>query len=109
MIVGVGCDIVKISRFKEKEVLISRILTKHELDQCKSYSAKRRLEYVAGRFAAKEAVCKSLPVLANLSDIEILNDTSGRPVCTIQGYTIYLSISHEKEYAIAYATCMEAV
>ncbi len=40
-----------------------------------------------------------------VKDIEILNDENGKPYCTLEGYKIHISISHETEYSCAYALC----
>ena len=64
-----------------------------------------RREFLAGRFSAKEAVVKALDVPKLVKDIEILNDENGKPYCTLEGYKIHISISHETEYSCAYALC----
>lgn len=107
MIHGIGCDIVQINRLKEKQnEFANKILTKCERELYDTYTQKRQLEFLAGRFAAKEAIFKAMhnPSLT-LSMIEILHDELGCPICNIEGYQIHISISHEKEYAIAYAIC----
>ena len=68
-------------------------------------SEKRKIEFLAGRFSAKEAVVKALDVPKLVKDIEILNDENGKPYCTLEGYKIHISISHETEYSCAYALC----
>lgn len=106
MIVGIGCDIVQISRLQaHPNVLAKRILTMREYQKYEAYQEQRRLEYLAGRFAAKEAVVKAIDQKMLLSEIEILNDDMGKLVCEIQGYCIHISIAHEIEYAIAYVIC----
>lgn len=106
MILGVGCDITAIQRFEKNcDELAIRILTKKEQEYYFRYPAQRRKEFLAGRFAAKEAVIKALDQKRLLSEIEILSDAMGKPVCSIMGYRIHLSISHEKEYAMAYVIC----
>lgn len=110
MIVGIGVDIVSVKRIEkacEKEAFINRILTPEE---------KFKDPYhFAGIWAAKEAVSKALGVgIGSLSfqDISIINDKFGKPeiklsftgqefLCKIGGENIFVSISHEKEYAIA--------
>ena len=106
MIVGVGCDIVEIQRLsKHQEKLASRILTKNEYRLYQQYDVNRQLEFLAGRFAAKEAIIKALDQPKLLSDIEVLNNDGGKPQCQLGNYTIHVSISHEKQYAMAYAIC----
>lgn len=104
MIVGVGCDIAKISRFENKDdAFIHRILTDAEFKQYQTYKKQRRLEYLAGRFAAKEALIKAMDRPCGLMDFTILYDDKNKPTVHIKGYSVFLSIAHEHEYAIAYA------
>ena len=114
----VGIDIIEIDRIKraaERAAFWDRILTENEKECCRLKGNK--IAFLAGRFAAKEAVMKSLGVgLSELSfkDIEILNDQSGKPGLTINQALfekmqligleeIALSISHSRDYAIAIA------
>lgn len=106
MIVGIGCDIVEISRLRvHQDMLATKILTKKEYKQYSLYQKDRQIEFLAGRFAAKEAIIKALNEPKLLSDIEVLNNECGKPFCMTENYTIHISISHEKNYAIAYALC----
>lgn len=106
MIIGIGTDIVEIKRLKEKkDVLSKRILSEKEYAQYVTYEGVRQEEYLAGRFAAKEAVFKAIDKDLVISQIEILNDEKGKPICHIDGYTIHVSIAHEKEYATSYVIC----
>ena len=109
MICGVGCDIVEIQRFiKNQEQIANRILSEQELIQYFNIPEKRRLEYLAGRFAAKEAIFKSLPKEYPFNTL-VIEEKNKKLFCKVEAYFIYLSISHEKEYAIAYATCIEVL
>jgi holo-[acyl-carrier protein] synthase len=124
MIRGVGMDLLEIGRMKKiltgkaAERFLERILTSAEREL--AYPRKGRLsEFIAGRFAAKEAVVKALGCgigqIMGFQDIEILPDRLGKPVCSISpealqrlGYandsiTIHLSISHTESMAAAYA------
>jgi holo-[acyl-carrier protein] synthase len=60
MIAGIGTDLIELNRV-EKVIsrLAKRILTPDE-QVALPESPVRRLEYVAGRFAAKEAVSKAM-------------------------------------------------
>src|SRR5881397_1714027 len=73
---------------------------------------------LAGRFAVKEAILKALgtgwSAGVRWSDIQVLNDSAGRPVATVHGRVgalvreagvtgIHVSLSHDAEYAIAEA------
>lgn len=120
MIKGIGTDIIEIERVKQgmlrTEGFVKKLFAEEEqiLLQACDYAQ----ETVAGRFAAKEAVSKALGTGFRgfgFSDIVIVKDSLGRPFVKlyggarkrledIGGKTIHLSISHCKEYAVAYAT-----
>ena len=62
MLLGVGCDIVEIARIKramEKESFL-RVLSEQERKLFDRIPKERRAEWLAGRFAAKEAVIKAV-------------------------------------------------
>ncbi len=104
MIKGVGIDIVKISRIESilknnEKHFLKRVFTDKEISYAKGFL--NRSERLAGRFAAKEAIIKATGKKIPMNEIEILNDEKGMPYSNISGIT--LSISHEKEYAIAIA------
>jgi holo-[acyl-carrier protein] synthase len=104
VITGIGCDIVAIARFrKDAEKLAQRILTQDEAKLYAQLSETRKPEWLAGRFAAKEAIAKALGQDKVITQISVLSTDEGKPICAIEGYSILVSISHEKEYAIAYA------
>lgn len=97
---NIGCDIVENKRLANKnDSFIDKILTNNE----KTLYAKEGLLFLAGRFAAKEAIMKCLDNTKDLSftDIEVLRGSDGAPSCNIDN--IKVSISHEKDYTIAYA------
>lgn len=118
MILGIGTDIIEINRVAKADIdkLSKRILTPNEREFLIKHK-KNKLESLAGRFAAKEAVVKALGIgigaRCSFLDIEILNDASGIPkvflskrvLSRFQGALIvHLSISHSDNYAIATAT-----
>lgn len=107
MIEGIGCDIVKISRLTNKQDdLAKRILTDHEYSEYIALQKSRKLAFLAGRFAAKEAIFKAInDDSVCISSIEIRNETNGKPFCHMPNKTVHISISHEDEFAIAYAMC----
>lgn len=112
MIKGIGIDIIELDRIegslKKKGRIVERILTKEERE-CffKLRSERRRIEFLAGRFAAKEAFAKATGRgIGRLSfqDITVLPSHNGAPVIRVKGYEeekIWLSISHSKKYAVA--------
>lgn len=121
MIIGTGIDLIELKRVKRllqrQDRLVFRILTDAERDRMPE-SLSRKAEYVAGRFAAKEALAKAMGcgIGGRLSwtDMEVLNDESGKPYVLVNPETysrldlhediiIHLSLTHGKEYALAQA------
>ena len=106
MIAGIGCDIVHVDRIKKQnDAFYKRVLTEKEQELYLGFSEVRKLEFLAGRFAAKEAIYKACNDTKVISNIEVLNDEFGRPYCDIAGFKIHISISHDGDYAMAYAIC----
>ena len=107
MILGIGCDIVEIKRMEVALQMdhVKGIFTPNDQACCEEMPVVRQAEWVAGRFAAKEAIYKAIHAIhaCTLCDIEILSDDDGAPYCTMEEYAIQVSIAHEKAYAIAYA------
>jgi holo-[acyl-carrier protein] synthase len=108
MIKGIGIDIVEIERLLKIEHLerfIDRVLAHPEQDIYYSFqNHARRYQFLAGRFAAKEAYSKAIGTgigELRFTDIVILNDTQGKPYINIEDKTIHLSISHSDQYAVA--------
>ena len=93
----IGCDVTKISRFIDKsERFVNKILTPHELTEYKIRNNKA--EYLASRWSAKEAVFKA----TGIKNPSVLNDESGKPYI-VDHPKIFITISHEREYAFAVA------
>ena len=113
MIVGIGVDIVEIERIevamKKQPRFLERILAAEErLAYQEIANDQRKLEWLSGRFAAKEALSKALGtgigVALSFQDISILNAESGIPEIKCDKLTntkAHVSISHERKYAIA--------
>lgn len=111
MIIGVGCDIVKISRIEKLikesgERFLNKIFTALEIELA---PRNNQYNYFAKRFAAKEAVVKALGTGFGeiaFHDIEITNNDLGKPIVNFNSlkgsYNIHLSLSDEEEYAVAY-------
>lgn len=114
MIEGIGVDIVSIKRIKKLYEkfgvkFLNKIFTEKEIE----YSLKHAnpYPYLAARFAVKEAVIKALkkPEALKLKDIELINNPDGSPTVLLKGdkkEEIFVSISHEKKYAIAFVTIL---
>jgi len=120
-IVGNGVDIIENIRIKnsiKNKNFISRIFTINEIK--KSQKLNNKINYFAKRFAAKEAFVKALGegFRHNISfnDIDITNDNKGKPIIKVSNniekfikkkfkikkFRIFLSLSDEKKYSIAY-------
>tara|TARA_B100001029_G_C14871481_1_gene344782 strand:+ start:24 stop:413 length:390 start_codon:yes stop_codon:yes gene_type:complete len=120
-IVGNGVDIIENRRIKKSlkiKGFINRVFTQKEINKSKKLNNK--VNFLAKRFAAKEAFVKALGEgfrnNVNFNDIEILNDKKGRPLINISKnikkllkkkfklnkYKIFLSLSDERKYSIAY-------
>ena len=110
---AIGIDIVEFNQIKPKlnERFIKRILSKNELIKYYSIShEQRKLEYISGRFAVKEAytkIYKKFDTPLNFIDVEVLNDEFGAPYL-ISKYNpndkILVSISHSANYVVAICT-----
>lgn len=111
MIKGIGVDILEIKRIEkylDTDQFINKILTTAEISQFKSLNKKQK-EYLAGRYAAKEAYSKACGTgIGKLAfkDIEILNNELGQPYLT-NDPKAHVSISHEKDYVVAFVVIGE--
>ncbi|WP_066369977.1 holo-ACP synthase [Neobacillus fumarioli] len=109
MITGIGIDIIELARIEElldrQGKFADRVLTVLEKERFEQLSARRRVEFLAGRFAAKEAFAKAVGtgIGKELSflDIEIKTDHMGKPFFSKPVTKAHLSISHSRDYAIA--------
>ena len=120
-IIGNGVDIVENARIENSlkiKGFINRIFTKNEIN--KSKRLKNKTSYYAKRFAAKEAFVKALGIgfrnNINFIDIDVSNNKKGKPYINVSSkinnfiknklklnkYKIYLSLSDEKKYSIAF-------
>lgn len=113
MIKGIGTDIVKVSRMNTD--IAKRILSKSELDIYQGFSSdQRKSEFLAGRFAIKEAISKALSHIdfaLSFNELEIKNNEFGQPylVCDkLKNDRFSLSISHESDYAIGFCIIEDA-
>jgi len=111
LIAGIGLDIVELDRIAKlddhSEKFRLRILTVEELKIFDKLTNHRRVEFLAGRFAAKEAYAKAngtgIGVACNFTDIEVLPEPSGKPVLYFKKRLVsgFVSITHTKTVAAA--------
>ena len=120
-IIGNGVDIINNNRINKSMKIkgfINRIFTKDEIN--KGNKIKNKINYYAKRFAAKEAFVKAIGTGfrsdINFIDIEIKNKKNGKPYISLSNklknylkkkfkldkYKIFLSLSDEKNYSIAF-------
>ncbi|MFN6518441.1 MAG: holo-ACP synthase [Nostoc sp. CreGUA01] len=123
--VKTGIDIISIAEIKDLvDAPIGIWLTEREWrDTLALGNENHRLQRLAGKFACKEAILKVLAAGISeieLIDIEILHDISGKPIVflhetalqfwqEISGSNLDVSISHDKDFAmaIAIAICLK--
>jgi holo-[acyl-carrier protein] synthase len=123
-IVGIGTDIVeclRIGRMIEQhgELFLTRVYTEREIRHC--HSRKRAIEHFAGFWCAKEAVLKSLGLMARRSmcwsEVEIRVEPTGASRVYLCGAAkdlaqslrvsqVHLSIGHCRAYATGYAVAV---
>jgi len=120
MIYGIGTDIVQVSRFEESLAkhgsrFAERILAESEYEIFCSHA--QPAHFLAKRYAAKEAAAKAFGTGfrdgLSLRHIIIANEDNGKPVLRFAAAaqelidrhhirSSYLSISDEKDYAVAF-------
>ncbi|MHC5082834.1 MAG: holo-ACP synthase [Planctomycetota bacterium] len=126
-IIAHGIDLVDFNRIeqmleKHDERFLKRVFTERECADADN--VKNRVEKLAGRFAAKEAVMKLIGTgwrdgIA-WTDIEVVNNKLGQPIVTIGGKVkefadqqgveqITLSITHTSNFAMASAVALAEV
>ena len=126
--VGIGVDIVQNKRIKlfiKNKKFLNRIFGKNEI--LLSQKIKNRINYFSKRFAAKESLAKAIGTgfreKLNFKDIQIINDKLGKPnylVNTkiknlikkkkkIKNFNLFLSISDEKDYSIAFTIIQKSL
>lgn len=110
MIAGLGIDLAEIDRFEKAQSKNShfaeKILTAKEYELFKRYTGRRALEFLAGRFAVKEAFSKAYGTgigQVQLQAIETLNDAKGKPYIKQNLFegTVHVSLSHTTTLVMA--------
>ena len=105
---GIGVDIVEHTRIRNIRYLerfAELVLSKRERAELAERHDK--IEFIASRFAAKEAVIKAFPAAITSSDFEIRKDgvkpyahffDARHRICQV-----HVSLSHSSDYAAGYA------
>ena len=120
-IFGVGVDLIDNNRIKlsiKNKSFLTRTFSSDEIKN--SNKVKNKSNYFAKKFAAKESLDKAIGTgfrnNINFKDIQILNDFNGKHYYhktkkindiihqkfKIKKYNLFLSISDEKDYSIAF-------
>ncbi|MBF0788300.1 MULTISPECIES: holo-ACP synthase [unclassified Streptococcus] len=110
MIIGHGIDLQEIAAveaaMKKHDRFARKVLTENEFVRFEQLKNRRQLEYLAGRWSAKEAFAKALGTgigKLGFQDIEILTDDKGAPYIAkspVQA-KVWLSISHSAGFVQA--------
>ena len=123
-IYSIGTDIVDTARIKNaltrSAKFKDRVFTAKEQKYCEA-KGKQRFESYAARYAAKEAVVKSIGTgfgkNASLTEVEVISSNQGPPGVKLHGKArlymesmdikcILLSMSAIRDYALAYAVSL---
>ncbi len=107
---GIGVDVVDLERIRNTdERFAKRVLSPEEYAHYETIeNPERRVAFLAGRFAVKEAFTKAwggFDTSLNFRDVSVMPDAKGRPVLRSplnQGHTIHVSITHGETIAIGY-------
>ncbi len=118
MIKGTGIDVVEIPRIQRSidewgDAFLEKVFTTQELVYARS--RKNTTHHIAARFAVKEAVAKAMATGWSggfrWKDIEVKNDSSGKPSVILYGQVkellkdtkVLVSISHSESIVVAMA------
>lgn len=107
---SIGLDIENVDRFarldfKKNISFFNKVYSRGEIEDCKK--KVRPAESFAGRFAAKEAVKKTIKENLEFNEIEIRNNQAGAPEVRFlnkkiqKKYKSIISIAHTKDFAEA--------
>jgi len=124
MILGTGVDLIEIGRIErvfDTEKKKMRIFTDKEI----ALASPANYARLSGYYAAKEAFSKALGTGIKgiaFKDIEVLKDSAGKPyinkekilihvqkLFTVEDFTVHLTISHDRDKAIAMVIIEEGI
>ena len=110
MIYGTGIDLTELSRIQKILAaglkLPEKVLTPAELAVFNRYGHKRQVEFLAGRFSAKESYSKAfgtgIGAAVGFKDIEILDNAAGKPEIKRHPFDgpAWISISHTDQFVM---------
>ncbi len=107
---NIGIDIARNDRFKKyinNNNFLTRVLSNWELKKFNSMNNQNsKIEFLAGRFSAKESIVKASNKELYFSKISIENTNTGKPMVIYDGVSlenVLISISHEREYTVSFS------
>ena len=122
MIVGHGIDIEELASIQnaveKREGFAQRVLTDKEMERFASLKGRRQIEYLAGRWSAKEAFSKAMGTgigKLGFQDLEVLNNERGAPYFSKSPFSgkVWLSISHTDQFvtskALHFLVCQDTL
>lgn len=111
MITGIGIDLIELDHMasvcQKQPQIFKKILTEKETEIYESYDEKRQLEFLAGRYAVKEAFSKAMGTgigkTVTFQNVSVLNNEKGQPVVVEAPYegNAFISISHSQKMTVA--------
>lgn len=123
--VGIGIDLIEVSRIAKLAEcrgmrFLSRVFTEAEMAEARTRLGGWNPQYLAGRWAAKEAVSKAIGTGFSgfgPKSVEITRGSSGEPLVTLHRgageaarrrgiMRVLVSVSHCRDYAIAQAVAL---
>lgn len=110
MIIGHGIDLQEIGQLAKvldkNSRFAQKVLTEAEFSRFEELRGQRQLNFLAGRWAAKEAFAKAWGTgigQIRFQDLEVLSDDLGAPVFTRHPFKgkVWVSISHSANFVQA--------
>lgn len=110
MIVGHGIDLQEMGKIERAMLkngrFAQKVLTPLELECFDQLSGKRQVQFLAGRWSAKEAFAKAWGTgigQISFQDLEILPDDLGAPIFKRHPFSgkVFVSISHSENFVQA--------
>ena len=99
---GFGIDIVDNNRIEFNDInFAKRYMSKNEyLNFKKIKNLHQQRMYMIGIWAIKESIVKAINHQLIFSSIDIVF-TNEAPICNLDGYQLFISISYEKKFTVA--------
>ncbi|QHX35988.1 holo-[acyl-carrier-protein] synthase [Spiroplasma sp. TIUS-1] len=99
-----GIDIIQVNRVSLEDSFVRKVLHEEEINMLNlKISVDEKKQFLAGRWAAKEAIFKAQNHTIGYNKFNIKLIDGQLKVESELKVNISLSISHEKEYAVALA------